>query len=152
VQGRFDLAEAVEEFVVIVGGDEAGGGCAGIAAAPGVAGDPAGVAGSGGGGERAGAVVVEGADDDGLGPGHGDLDGAAEENAVVVAALEVFHFAGATGGDPGVEAVGIGSGGVGVGREDGRDSAGVEACVKGILAEPAIEIGCPSVGGQGMAP
>ena len=73
--GGFDVAEAGEELVVVVGGDELGGWLAGARVgsrltAPGVAGDPAGVGRRGVDGERAGGVVVEGADDDGAGPRH----------------------------------------------------------------------------------
>lgn len=74
VKVRLDFAEASQEFVVIVGGDEVVGVCGAGASAPGIAGDPSG---SGFGlvdGERGGYVIAQGADDDRSRPGHRDLD------------------------------------------------------------------------------
>ncbi len=128
---------------MVVGGDEVGGvGGVGLAT-PCVAGDPAGVGGRGVGGERRGGVVVEGADNDGTGPRDGDLHGAAKEGAVVVAALEVIHLAGAALGDPVGEALCVEFAGSGV---DWGDARGVEAGRKGLLTQPLFEAGSPSGG------
>ena len=73
--------------------------------------DPAGGGGCGidGTGSRAGGsaeVVVEGADEDGAGPRHGGAGRRTEEFSGIVAPLEILHFSGAAGLDPGGEASG----------------------------------------------
>jgi hypothetical protein len=145
LDGGLNDAEAGEELVVVVGGDEVGGigrvGLAGLAT-PGVAGDPAGVGRRRVSGKRREGVVVEGAYDDGTGPGDGDLHGAAKEGAMVVAALEVVHLAGAALGDPVGEALCVEVVGCGV---DGGDACGVETGVDGLLAQPLFERGSPLV-------
>ena len=140
VAGRFDLTETREELVVIVGGEEFGfrrfpSHCQ--APAPGIAGDPAGVGRSGVDGARGVGVVVERADDDGTGPGNSDLDSAAKEDALLVAAFEVVHLAGSTCLDPGLEALSIGV------IRDRSDSCGVEAGLSGLFLQPLLEVGSP---------
>ncbi len=132
-----------------VGGGVGGGG--GGAAAPGVAGDPAGGGRSVIDGEGAGGSVAHGADDDGVGPRVGDLDGAAEEAAGPVASLEVVHVACAASGDPGLEALGVqGLGGVGEALH-GSDAGEVEAERAGAGVGPLLEVGVPEIGHGGMA-
>jgi hypothetical protein len=123
LEGGFESAEAGEQVVVVVGGEE---GACRFLAAQSIAGDPAGVQGGGVDGAGYGGVVVEGADQDGARPGEGDLDGAAEEGASVVTALEVVHLSGSTGVDPGGKTGVVFAGG-------GGDAGEVEAGVAGEL-------------------
>ena len=88
-------------------------------------------------------VVVEGADNDRASPWEGNLDVAAEENAFLVAALEVVHFAGAARFDPCIE---IGGGelvGKVFGRRDRRDACQFEAAGESLALQPLFEFGRP---------
>ena len=74
------------------------------ASAPRIPRDPSGAGGAVAIERGAGCVVVHRADDDGTCPGHRHLHAAAEQNSMLVAALQILHLTGATSVDPGREA------------------------------------------------
>ena len=146
-----ELAEAVEELVVVVSGDELVrvSVCGGISfcrvAAPCVAGDPAGVGWCAVDGERRGGVVVQAADDDGARPRHRHLHAAAQKYALVVAAFEILHLACSAGGDPCGKTFGIELGCV-VARVcciNRGDACDVESGLGGLLAQPLLKLESP---------
>ncbi len=121
-----DGAETAQKVVVVIDGIAFG------VAIPGVAGDPASGFWRGVDGARTSGVVVEGTHDDRFRPWNGVLDSGAEELALLVAALEVVHFGGVSGGDPVGEA-GFCWVGIGIGWSDAGE---VEAFGEGSGAEP----------------
>ena len=92
---------------MIIGGLEFVGARGAGSAAPCVSGDPAGAGFGFVDGERTGGVVVQGADDDGLGPRHCDLHVSSEQGSLFVAALEVLHLARPASVDPGCKSPGV---------------------------------------------
>src|ERR1700722_6000834 len=133
----------MQQLVVIVGGNQPGRGCIGIATAPGISRDPSCVARCGFDGTWACCVVVQRADDDRSCPRHRNLHATAQEDALLIAPLQILHLSGSAGSDPGREALGVQLALVALRSRYGRYSGRVEASLYGLFLHPLFEVRSP---------